>query len=142
MAENKTKPTQSSVAAFISALADQTQRADAEALVTLMQIATGEKPAMWGPAIIGFGTHHYKYESGREGDMPLVSFSPRKTATVLYGITGFAAADVLLAKLGKHKMGSGCIYVKRLTDIDETVLQTLIAKSVEAKRCGHPNSEA
>jgi len=95
---------------------------------------------MWGPAIIGFGSHHYTYESGREGDMPLVSFSPRKTATVLYGITGFPAAEALLARLGKHTTGSGCIYVKRLTDVDETVLQTLIAKSVEAKRRAHRNS--
>ncbi len=142
MADNKTKPTQSSVPAFIDALADQAQRADARTLVTLMQNVTGEEPAMWGPSIVGFGTHHYRYESGRQGDMPLVSFSPRKTATVLYRITGFGSAEALLPKLGKHKMGTGCVYVNKLSDVDQTVLKTLIAKSVEAKRRGHSSSEA
>ena len=84
MADNKTKPTNVSVATFIDALTDQTKRADAKALVKLMQSATGEKPTMWGPSIIGFGSYHYTYDSGREGDMPVVSFSPRKAATVLY----------------------------------------------------------
>src|SRR6202158_2315504 len=86
--ENKTKPTKVSVAAFIAALTDETKRRDAKALITLMQTASGEKPQMWGPSIIGFGSYHYKYESGREGDMPLIAFSPRKAATVLYGLTG------------------------------------------------------
>src|ERR1035441_4792069 len=101
MADNKTKPTKLSVAAFIHALTDETKRADAKALVKLMQSATGEKPKMWGPSIIGFGSYHYTYESGREGDMPLAGFSPRKAATVLYGMTGFSDCGVLLANLGK-----------------------------------------
>src|ERR1035437_2214540 len=107
MAENKTKPTKLSVAAFIDALTDQTKRADAKALAKLMQKASGEKPKMWGPSIIGFGSSHYKYDSGREGDMPLIGFSPRKAASVLYGAIGFDGAEKLLAKLGKHTTGKG-----------------------------------
>ena len=87
MADNKTKPTKISVAAFIDAITDEGRRADAKALVKLMQKASGEKPKMWGPSIIGFGSHHYVYDSGREGDMPLIAFSPRKAATVLYGLS-------------------------------------------------------
>ena len=125
MADNKTKPTEVSVAAFIDAIADQTRRADAKALVKLMQSATGEKPKMWGPSIIGFGSCHYKYESGREGDMPLVGFSPRKAATVLYGMAGSSDAEALLAKLGKHTTGKGCLYIKKLADVDQKVLEAL-----------------
>jgi hypothetical protein len=88
MADNKTKPTKSSVAAFINALTDQTKRADAKTLVKVMQRATSEKPKMWGPSIVGFGSYHYKHNSGREGDMPLADFSPRKAAIVLYIMTG------------------------------------------------------
>src|SRR6202050_4053755 len=112
MADNKTKPTKLSVAAFIDALTDEAKRTDAKALVKLMQRAPGEKPKMWGPSIIGFGSYHYKYESGREGDMPLVGFSPRKPATVLYGLRGSSDAEALLAKLGKHTTGKGCVYIK------------------------------
>src|SRR5713101_9306842 len=112
MAENNTKPTKSSVAAFIDELTDETKRADAKVLVKLMQSATGEKPKMWGPSIIGFGSYHYTYDSGREGDMPLVGFSPRKAATVLYIHTGFSGHPALLAKLGKHTTGKGCLYIK------------------------------
>src|SRR3954469_19934390 len=102
MAENKTKPTQISVSAFIDGLTDQTKRADAKALVKLMQSVAGEKPKMWGPSIIGFGSYHYTYDSGREGDMMLIGFSPRKAATVLYGMNGAGDSKTLLAKLGKH----------------------------------------
>jgi hypothetical protein len=90
MAENKTKPSKFSVAEFIDALTDPVRRADAKALVKMMQSAAGEKPKMWGASIIGFGSHHYRYESGREGDIPIIAFSPRKAATVLYGMTGFS----------------------------------------------------
>jgi hypothetical protein len=134
MADNKTKPTNLSVAAFIDALPDQTRRADAKALVKLMQSAAGEKPKMWGPSIIGFGSHHYTYDSGREGDMPLVSFSPRKAATVLYNMTGFSGAEALLAKLGKHTTGGGCLYIKKLADVDQQVLEALVVKSLAAMR--------
>jgi hypothetical protein len=134
MADNKTKLTNQSVAVFIDALTDETRRADAKLLARLMQRATGEKAKMWGPSIIGFGEHHYKYESGREGDMPLAGFSPRKAATVLYGVIGFNDADALLAKLGKHTTGKGCLYIKKLSDVDQGVLEALIGKSVAAKR--------
>jgi Domain of unknown function (DU1801) len=139
MPENKTKPTKLSVAAFIDALTDETRRADAKALVKLMQSATAEKPKMWGPSIVGFGSYHYTYESGREGDMPLAGFSPRKAATVLYGMTGFSESEALLAKLGKHTTGGGCLYIKKLADVDQKVLEALVLKSVAAKRARHPN---
>jgi uncharacterized protein DUF1801 len=134
MAENKTKATRVSVAAFIDAVTDPAKRADAKALVKLMQSATGEKPKMWGPSIIGFGSQHYIYESGREGDMPVISFSPRKPATVLYGVMGFDDAKALLAKLGKHSTGKGCLYIKKLGDVDQEVLEKLVVKAVAAKR--------
>jgi len=134
MAENKTKLTALSVPAFIDAIADPTQRADAKALVKLMQGATGEKPKMWGTSIIGFGTCHYKYESGREGDMPLIGFSPRKSANVLYGVIGHSDSKALLEKLGKHTTGKGCLYIKKLVDVDQQVLQAMIAKSLAAMR--------
>jgi hypothetical protein len=134
MAENKTKPTQLSVTAFIGTLSDPSRRADAEALVKLMQSAAGKKPRMWGPSIIGFGTYHYKYDSGREGDMPLIAFSPRKAATVLYNMTAFSDSAALLAKLGKHTTGKGCLYIKKLADVDQRVLKTMIGKSLAASR--------
>ena len=134
MAENKTKPTKVSVAEFINAIPDQTKRADAKTLVKLMQSATGEKPKMWGPSIIGFGSLHYVYDTGREGDMPLIGFSPRKAANVLYSTTSFSGAEALLAKLGKHTTGKGCLYIKKLADVDQKVLETLITKSVASKR--------
>jgi hypothetical protein len=137
MADNKTKPTELSVAAYIDALTDGTKRADAKALVKLMQSATGEKPKMWGPSIVGFGSYHYTYESGREGDMPLTGFSPRKAATVLYGLRGFGDEEVLLARLGKYTTGKGCLYIKKLADVDQKVLEALVTKSVAAKRSRH-----
>ena len=134
MAENKTKPTNVSVAAFIGALTDDTQRADAKALVKLMQKATGEKAKMWGSSIIGFGAYHYTYGSGREGDMPIVGFSPRKAATVLYIQAGASTSQPLMAKLGKHTTGKGCLYIKKLADVDLKVLEELIDKAVAARR--------
>jgi hypothetical protein len=137
MGDNKTKPTELSVAAFVDALPDQTRRADAKALVKLMQSATGERPKMWGPSIIGFGSYHYTYESGREGDMPLAGFSPRKAATVLYGLMGSGDSEALLARLGKHTTGKGCLYIRKLADVDQAVLETLVAQAVAAKRTQH-----
>jgi len=134
MADNKTTPTKVSVATFIDALTDPVRRSDAKALIKLMQKASGEEPRMWGPSIIGFGSYHYKYESGREGDMPVIAFSPRKAATVLYGLTGFGDAKALLAKLGKHSTGKGCLYIKKLADVDHKTLEVLIVKSLTAKR--------
>jgi hypothetical protein len=134
MVDNKTKPTKFSVAAFIDALTDPVRRSDAKALINVMQNAAGEKPRMWGSSIIGFGSYHYKYESGREGDAPVIAFSPRKAATVLYGVTGFGEASSLLEKLGKHSTGKGCLYIKKLADLDQHILETLIVKSLAAKR--------
>jgi hypothetical protein len=132
MAENKTKPNNLSVPEFMETIADPARRADAEALIKLMRKATGEKPKMWGGAIVGFGSCHYKYESGREGDMPLAGFSPRKAATVLYGSWG--EPDGLLGKLGKYSTGKSCLYIKKLADVDAKVLKALIDESVASAR--------
>lgn len=137
MAENKTKPTSLSVEAFLDGCSDIGRRADARTLSELMRKVTGNEPAMWGPSIVGFGSYHYIYESGREGDMPVVGFSPRKAANVLYGTIGFHGAEILLAKLGKHTTGKGCLYIKRLADVDLKVLETLVEKAVAATRGAH-----
>ncbi len=134
MADNKTKPTRISVEVFLDNVADATKRADALALIDLMRKATGEKPVMWGPSIIGFGSYQYRYESGREGDSPIVGFSPRKAALVLYIVTGFRGAAPLLAKLGKHTTGKSCLYVTRLADVDLGILRQLVDQSVAAIR--------
>jgi hypothetical protein len=134
MPENKTKATALSVTAFLDEVPDEGRRADAKALLKLMQSATGEKPKMWGPSIVGFGSYHYKYETGREGDMPVVGFSPRKAATVLYGLHSATGAEEMLAKLGKHTTGKGCVYVKKLADVDQKVLKSMVEKSFQAKR--------
>jgi hypothetical protein len=139
MPENKTKPTTVSVTAYIDAIADETRRADAKTLIKLMQRATGEKPKMWGPSIIGFGSYHYTHDSGREGDMPVACFSPRKAATVLYQMTGFSESPALLAKLGKHAVSGSCLHIKKLADVNLTVLDELIAKSVAAVRGRYPD---
>ncbi|SRR5258708_5937732 len=140
MAANKTKPTDKSVASFVNALTEPAKRSDAKALLALMKRATGEKPKLWGPSIIGFGTYHYTYESGREGDTVLVGFSPRKPATVLYGVTGSKSAKRLLAKLGEHTTGKGCLYIKKLSDVDQQVLEHLIVEAVAEKRAGRAHS--
>jgi hypothetical protein len=139
MADYKTKPTELSVAAFIDTITDPTKRADAKTLVKLMQDAVGEEPKMWGPSIIGFGSSHYRYDSGREGDMPLISFSPRKTATVLYSMIGSSDSKALLAKLGKHTTGKGCLYIKKLADVDQQVLEAMVVKSLAALRARNPS---
>jgi hypothetical protein len=130
MPENKTKATNLSVRAYIDALTDATQRTDAQELVQLMQRASGEKPRLWGPSIVGFGSYHYRYDSGREGDMPLISFSPRKNALVLYSMLAHSEAKALLGKLGRHTTGKGCLYIKKLADVDRAVLERLIGNAV------------
>jgi hypothetical protein len=124
------------VIAFIDALPED-KRADAKVLVNLMREVTGEKPKMWGPSIVGFGSYHYKYESGREGDSLLVGFSPRKPATVLYGLLGSSGSEALLARLGNHTTGKGCLYIKKLADIDLKVLAVLIDRGSAAARARH-----
>jgi hypothetical protein len=137
MAENQTRQTGASVASFIDAIEDAKRRADAKALVKLMQAASGEKAKMWGPAIVGFGSYHYRYDSGREGDMPLVAFSPRKAASVLYNAMAGEGAAALLATLGKHSTSGGCLHIKRLEDVDIGVLQRLLAEAVATTRAKH-----
>jgi len=136
MTENKTKATTASVTKFIDALPED-KRADSKTLIKLMRDATGEKPKMWGPSIIGFGAYHYKYESGREGDSLLVGFSPRRPATVLYGLLGNTESEPLLARLGRHTTGKGCLYIKTLADVDLKVLAALIDKGFAAARARH-----
>ena len=133
MPDNKTKPTEVTVASFIDTLPDENRRADAHALIALMQGVTGEEPKMWGPSIVDFGSIRSVYESGRIVDMPLAGFSPRKAATVLYGLT-LANSEALIAKLGKHTTGKGCLYIKKLTDVDQEVLKAMVLKAVRAKR--------
>ena len=112
--------------AFVAAIADERQRADSERLIALMSRVTGEPATIWGPSIIGFGSYHYRYASGRQGDAPLVGFSPRRSALTLYGSAGDDVRADLLARLGPHKVGKGCVYLKRLSDVDEQALVELI----------------
>ncbi len=130
MAELKTKITEQSVEDFLNAITDEQTRQDCFAIAKLMQKATKAKPKMWGPSIVGFGSYHYKYESGRESDWFLTGFSPRKQNLTLYIMAGFARYDELMRKLGKHKTGKSCLYIKRLEDIDLKVLKELIEQSV------------
>ena len=134
MAELKTKQTNASVATFIGAIEDKQQRSDAKKLSAMMRAATGSRAKMWGSSIVGFGSYHYKYASGREGDWHLVGFSPRKQNMSIYTMAGFSGCDKLMAKLGKHKTGKSCLYIKNLKDVDETVLRELIDKSVTVMR--------
>ncbi|HET7584888.1 MAG TPA: DUF1801 domain-containing protein [Gemmatimonadaceae bacterium] len=135
MAENKTKPTTASVRDYIAGIGDAARRRDCEALSALIAKATKYPPTMWGPSIVGFGSYHYRYESGREGDMCLVGFSSRKGAIVMYGLQGAADADRLLARLGKHTSGKGCVYIKTLADVNLDVLAKLVASAAgETKR--------
>ena len=132
MAELKTKKTRASVTSFINSIEDPQKRADARALASLMRTATGQMPAMWGTSIVGFGSYRYRYDSGREGEWPLAGFSPRKTDISVYIMSGFDRQGDLLAKLGRHRNGKSCLYLKRLADVDVGVLETLVRRSVEA----------
>jgi len=129
VAEPKTKATKQSVAAFLRKASAQ-RRQDAETIIALMKDAAKAEPVMWGTSIIGFGTHHFKYESGREGDWPIVGLSPRKQNLVLYIMPGFAEYRDLLTKLGPHKTGKSCLYIKRLSDIDVPTLRKIVVRSV------------
>lgn len=126
MAETKTKATQMRVADFIQAAPDAVRRDDAKALVALMARVTGEEPVMWGPSIIGFGSYHYRYESGHEGDACRLGFSPRKAELVLYVLNGSPGQAAQLARLGRHRTGKSCLYIKRLADVDMAVLEDLL----------------
>ena len=131
-ADLKTKPTVQSVTAFINAVENDVRKRDAKTALALFKKVTGEKPKMWGPTIIGFGEYHYKYESGREGDMLNVGFSPRKANMVMYVMGSLGDDEPLLKKLGKYKTGRACLYVNKFDDIDLGVLEKMIAKSFKA----------
>ena len=130
MAENKTQETTVCVGDFLETVADEAQRADARTIIAMMERLSGEPPRMWGPSIIGFGRYHYKYESGREGDMARIGFSPRKGQTVVYLVDGYGDRADQLARLGRHKIGKSCLYIKRLSDIDVTVLEEMVVGSL------------
>ena len=130
MAEMKTRPTQVSVDDFLDGVEPERRREDGRALLAMMRRVTGEEPVMWGPSIVGFGSYHYKYDSGREGDFMITGFSPRKTALTVYIMPGFSTYDGLLARLGKHKTGKSCLYLNKLADVDLAVLEELVATSV------------
>ncbi len=129
MAQLKTRPNDESVEAFLESVDDETKRRDCLTLLSLMQEETGHEPKMWGGSIVGFGSYHYKYASGREGDWFLTGFSPRKQALSLYIMAGFSRYEDFLERLGKHKTGKSCLYVKTLDDVDLDVLRELVRES-------------
>ena len=139
MAENKTKQTKASVDKFISAIKDENIRKDCYTIIKIMKSVTKEEPKMWGPSIIGFGTYHYKYASGREGDMCIVGFSPRKQNLTIYLVGDFEKQKALLAKLGKYKTSKVCLYIKSLDHIDLKVLKEMIVQSVKEVKKLYPD---
>jgi len=138
MAKNNTIANELSVAEFLNAVADDRRRADCYATLELMKDVSGEEPRMWGTSIVGFGSYHYVYESGREGDAPLTGFSPRSKSLTLYIMAGFKRYDYLMNKLGKHRTGKSCLYINQLEDIDLDVLRELVHHSIEYMRQKYP----
>ena len=128
---NKTQITSASVEDFLNAVEDEQKRKDAFEVLRLMSEVSGKKAKMWGPSIVGFGTYHYKYASGREGNFMRIGFSPRKTALTLYIMAGFSRYDTLMKQLGKYKTGKACLYIKKLEDVDQTVLLELMKASLQ-----------
>ncbi|MCF6133332.1 DUF1801 domain-containing protein [Flavobacterium wongokense] len=139
MAENKTKATEVSVEGFILKVENEIKRKDSFVLVDFFKSITGSEPKMWGPTIIGFGQYHYKYASGHEGDMPIAAFSPRKDSIVFYFSPEFENREWLLEKLGKHKSSKGCVYVKKLDDINLAVLEDITKASIKDTLTRYPN---
>jgi hypothetical protein len=138
MSKLKTKPTEVSAESHVAAIAKDEQRNDAQKLLALMRKVTKQEPKMWGPSIVGFGSYHYKYASGHEGDSALTGFAVRGNELVVYIAPGFEGRDVLLAKLGKHKTGKVCVYIRRLVDVDAKVLETLVTRSVADTKRRYP----
>lgn len=137
MSENKTRPTEENVIDFLNSVDHKTRREDSFTLLQMMEEITREDATLWGN-IVGFGRYHYKYESGREGDMPLVAFSPRKQSMTVYILPGFAEYDEMLAQLGKHKIGKACLYINKLSDVNEAVLRDLIKHSYDHMKATNP----
>ena len=131
MAENKTQKTGASVGEFLASVENKRRREDGFTVLKIMQEITGLEPEMWGPSIIGFGSYHYKYESGREGDIFLTGFSPRKQSMSLYIMDGFDGCEDLLSKLGKHRKGASCLYINKLADVNMDVLRELVQQSFD-----------
>ena len=138
MSEPKTKRNDGDVAAYLNTVTPEQKKKDSFALVKIFEEVTGEPAEMWGPSIVGFGSYHYKYASGREGDWMLAGFAPRKQQLTLYIMDGFEHYDDLLSRLGKHSTGKSCLYIKSLEDVDEAVLREMIAKSVDHMRKTNP----
>lgn len=134
----KTRPTEVSAESYIAAIANDEQRNDALTLVDLMRRVTGQEPTMWGPSIVGFGSYHYKYASGHEGDSALAAFAVRGRELVVYTAEDFDGRDVLMSRLGKHKAGKVCVYIRRLANVDLGVLETLVAESVADTKRRYP----
>ena len=130
MAENKTKPTDASVEEYIASRANEQQRKDCQQLMALLKKLTRQRPKMWGPSIVGYGSYRYTYESGRTGESPLTGFAIRGRELVVYMVADDDKQKALLTKLGKHKMGKSCLYFKQLADLDKSVLEQLVAGSV------------
>ncbi|HET9280255.1 MAG TPA: DUF1801 domain-containing protein [Flavitalea sp.] len=139
MAEQKTKPTQQSVQDFLDKIDNEQVRDDCYTLIKLMKKVTGSEPKMWGPSIIGFGKYHYKYDSGHEGDSCLTGFSPRKQNISLYVMLGIMDHQDLLKDLGKHKAAKGCLYIKKLDDVNLSVLEKLVKRSVDTLKKKYPS---
>ncbi len=138
MAELKTTPNEGDVMAFLDAVDDEKKRQDALAILALMKEVTGEPPKMWGSGIVGFGNYHYKYDSGREGDWFVTGFSPRKQNLTLYIMAGFSRYEELMARLGRFKTGKSCLYIKRLEDVDRSVLKELVEESCRYMKEQYP----
>jgi hypothetical protein len=139
--ESATKPGEHSVADFIATIADERRRADAAEIDAIMRRVSGHQPTMWGPSIIGYGSYSYRYESGREGTMCRIGFSPRKAELVIYAMGSVSEAEAgqaLLAQLGKHKTGKGCLYVRKLADVDLAVLEELVSLSWQVMNANYP----
>jgi hypothetical protein len=137
---NKTVPTQISFSQYLETLADERRRDEARQLATLMSELSGEKPVMWGPSIVGFGSYHYRYESGRSGDMCRIGFSPRMPDFVIYICGGFDRHEDALARLGKHRVGKSCLYLKRLSDAEPTVLREILTNELAYMDTTYPRS--
>ena len=136
--QNKTQPNAASVQAYLDAPADEERRGDLRALVAMMSRVTGLPPTMWGPGIVGFGKYRYRYASGREDNAPLAAFSSRKPDIAVYLTPGEPSQATLLPRLGKHKMGKACLYLRRLDDVDLTVLEQLVAEAAATTRAHYP----
>ena len=137
MAALKTQKTEADVQAYLESVEHPTRREDAFAVLEMMRQITGVEPAMWGPSIVGFDSYRYKYASGREGEWPVVGFSPRKRSLTLYIVDGFDGYESLLARLGKVKTGKACLYINKLADVDPETLRDLVRRSVEHVRATH-----